>query len=194
MAAAKQYNLEDLPKSKLEAIMLGVKEYYTGEPCQNGHFSHRTTHSGCSQCRKDNYTANADEVNAYNKHWRKTHPGYAVARRAREKRESTTKTWAIDIRRTAKYRCKGKDIPFTITWEEIESLTVEYCPVFGCKFVYCNNGRWCNESASLDRIKPELGYVSGNCAVISWRANCLKRDANSAELQILVDWMRSMGV
>jgi hypothetical protein len=41
----------------------------------------------------------------------------------------------------------------------------------------------------VDRINPALGYVPGNIAVISWRANNLKRDAAAAELRRIADWM-----
>jgi hypothetical protein len=34
----------------------------------------------------------------------------------------------------------------------------------------------------LDRLIPELGYVKGNIAVVSTRANTLKRDATPEEL------------
>ena len=35
---------------------------------------------------------------------------------------------------------------------------------------------------SLDRLIPELGYVKGNIAVVSTRANIIKRDATPEEL------------
>jgi hypothetical protein len=41
----------------------------------------------------------------------------------------------------------------------------------------------------LDRVIPELGYVPGNVAVISLRANTMKQDATAAELRVLADWI-----
>lgn len=43
---------------------------------------------------------------------------------------------------------------------------------------------------SIDRIRPERGYVKGNVAVISWRANHLKNDCvDEAELRKVADYM-----
>lgn len=50
-----------------------------------------------------------------------------------------------------------------------------------------------HSSPSIDRIIPELGYVRGNIAVISMRANKLKSDATSEELERISAWMRSVG-
>lgn len=35
-----------------------------------------------------------------------------------------------------------------------------------------------------------MGYVPGNVAVISWRANNLKRDASADELLRIAAWMK----
>ena len=39
-----------------------------------------------------------------------------------------------------------------------------------------------DNSPTLDRIVPELGYVPGNVAVISWKANRLKGNNTDPEL------------
>lgn len=44
-------------------------------------------------------------------------------------------------------------------------------------------------SPSIDRIVPELGYVPGNIAIISWRANDLKKDATADEMRRIADWI-----
>jgi hypothetical protein len=49
-----------------------------------------------------------------------------------------------------------------------------------------------NNSPSLDRIVPELGYVEGNVVWISNRANILKRDATWEELQRVAEWLKSV--
>ena len=45
-------------------------------------------------------------------------------------------------------------------------------------------------SPTLDKTIPALGYVPGNIAVISWRANRLKNNGTLEELEALVEWMR----
>jgi len=50
----------------------------------------------------------------------------------------------------------------------------EFCPVLGIKIVPGRQGKGKateDNSPSLDKFIPEKGYVPGNIAVISWRAN-----------------------
>lgn len=46
---------------------------------------------------------------------------------------------------------------------------------------------------SLDRLDSTRGYVRGNVAVISWRANKLKNSARVEELERIAAWMRARG-
>jgi hypothetical protein len=48
------------------------------------------------------------------------------------------------------------------------------------------------KSPSLDRIVPEKGYVEGNIAIISQRANTLKQDASLDDLRNLVTWLEEI--
>jgi hypothetical protein len=48
-----------------------------------------------------------------------------------------------------------------------------------------------DSSPSLDKFKPELGYVKGNIHVISSRANRIKTDATENEVRKLLYWMES---
>lgn len=63
-----------------------------------------------------------------------------------------------------------------------------HCPVLG--MLLARGPKHNATSPSLDRIKPELGYVKGNVRVISWRANCLKRDGALEEFIAIVAYMR----
>ena len=49
-----------------------------------------------------------------------------------------------------------------------------------------------DDSPSLDRIVPELGYVTSNVRVISWRANAIKRNACADEIEAVALWLRSL--
>jgi hypothetical protein len=68
----------------------------------------------------------------------------------------------------------------------------EFCPVFGCKLIYgaVGGGRGWPNSASLDRIDNTKGYIPGNVAIISLRANCIKRDASLEELKQIVSYVQ----
>lgn len=85
--------------------------------------------------------------------------------------------------RAAKARAKKKNIPFNIT---IEDFTLpEKCPLLEISLTV-GYGSSQENSYSLDRIIPELGYVKGNVWVISNKANTIKNNASLNELQLLV--------
>lgn len=88
---------------------------------------------------------------------------------------------------SAKSRAKRKGLPFNLELEDI--VIPERCPVLGIE-LDTDGGKWKDSTPSLDRMVPDKGYVKGNIAVISWKANWLKRDASLQELESLVRWMR----
>lgn len=59
------------------------------------------------------------------------------------------------------------------------------CPLLGIPLQQAGGFREAG-SPSLDRIRPELGYVPGNVWAISYRANQIKNDATLAELRAIV--------
>ncbi len=85
----------------------------------------------------------------------------------------------------AEKRAKKFGLQFDLDVEDI--AVPEVCPVLGIPLKY-GVGKRTGASPSLDRLRPELGYVKGNVAVISWRANDLKRDATPDELRRVADW------
>lgn len=88
-----------------------------------------------------------------------------------------------------RYRAKRDGIPFDLTVEDLRIPT--YCPVLGI-LLRPGDGMVRDHSPSVDRIDPSLGYVRGNVAVISWRANSLKKNASTAEVERLLSWMREV--
>lgn len=89
----------------------------------------------------------------------------------------------------AKKRAKDKGVPFEITKDDI--IVPEFCPVLGIRLERGRGTRgYADTSPSLDRIVPELGYVRGNVAVISMRANRIKSDANAEELAAVLSYVQ----
>jgi len=118
---------------------------------------------------------------------------------AERKRHRTDKGWSCKrcgkssspvrkLRQAAARRARDCGIPFSLQSGDITIPT--HCPVLGIELRPGPNGGHAN-SPSLDRIRPELGYVSGNVAVISMRANRIKNDATPAELRRVADWLES---
>lgn len=87
---------------------------------------------------------------------------------------------------SARKRSKALRVPFNLEREDITILT--HCPVLGIPLF--NGGRKHQDNApSLDRVRPHLGYVRGNIAVISFRANSIKRNASLEEIRAVADWL-----
>lgn len=79
-------------------------------------------------------------------------------------------------------RAKQKDLDFNIDTSDI--IIPEKCPILDIKLEIAFDKRGGEyNSPSLDRIKPELGYVKGNVIVISKRANMIKTDASFEEIE-----------
>lgn len=86
----------------------------------------------------------------------------------------------------AKARAEKFGLDFDLTEDSI--AMPEVCPVFGKPFIVGDR----NLAPSLDRIDPKKGYVKGNVAIVSFRANRLKMNASLAELKQLVAWLESV--
>ena len=93
----------------------------------------------------------------------------------------------------AKNRAKTKGVPFDIDVSDI--IIPEFCPVLGLRLVSHIGRRGpMDDTPSLDRIRPEGGYVRGNIWVISSRANRMKNDATLGELELLVLALKKLQV
>lgn len=93
----------------------------------------------------------------------------------------------------AKNRAKNKNIPFNITAEYLRDITPDICPILHTVFEWGRSGLGCGNfkpnSPQLDRIIPELGYVFGNVAFISHRANRIKDNGTMEEHYAIADWI-----
>ena len=90
----------------------------------------------------------------------------------------------------AKHRAKEKSLPFNLTNEYVEEMWTGYCPVFGTKL---NKFAKRSEEGGyqLDRIHPKLGYVIGNIAWLSDRANRLKDNMTVYEAEMIFKFLKS---
>jgi hypothetical protein len=109
----------------------------------------------------------------------------------RRRREASNKRRAenreIHMLYDAKKRAKKKCLEFNI--EVTDIIIPEMCPVLGIKLEF-GKGKQTDASPSLDRIDPREGYIKGNVAVISYRANTIKSNACIDELERIIDYMR----
>jgi len=80
---------------------------------------------------------------------------------------------------TARQRAKKRGVPFSITLDDIK--IPDTCPALGFSLVIAD-GKVAFNSATLDRIIPELGYVPGNVIVVSMLANQIKSSASPEQI------------
>jgi hypothetical protein len=88
----------------------------------------------------------------------------------------------------ARKRAKKQDIIFDLN--ECDITIPKVCPILGI-ILETGEGHPNDNSPSLDKIIPKLGYIPGNVSVISNRANMIKSDATFEEIERLYLWMTS---
>jgi hypothetical protein len=86
----------------------------------------------------------------------------------------------------ARKRAQSSNLPFEIT--PLDIVIPIKCPILDVELSLTGPR---DSRPSLDRIIPSLGYVSGNVAVISFRANRLKSDASLVEIEAVANYIRS---
>jgi hypothetical protein len=93
----------------------------------------------------------------------------------------------------AKGRAKRDCVPFNLTKEYLLSIATDSCPIFNIPFEWGVSGKGHGNAKfngpTLDRILPELGYIEGNVAFISYRANRIKDNGTMKEHYAIADWI-----
>jgi hypothetical protein len=188
-----------LPKSRAEAKAIGSKIYYNGL-CRRGHDSYKTTGSGCCcKCRSIIAVRGLEKIDPEafvrqrklaNDRWNASNKGKNAKTRWAERDPKWA--WVVSAVGGARDRIKKGDkiVAFDITNDYIRSILPDICPVFGTPFMYRGRKKTHPESPSIDRIDPKLGYVVGNVAIISHRANSIKSNASAEEIQKVADWLK----
>lgn len=100
--------------------------------------------------------------------------------------------WCQRLWRSIRFRAVARGLPFNLSSEDIfDLIPIDYrCPVLGIPFSF--GAKLCAGTPSVDRLVPELGYVRGNVAIISHRANRLKGNCTDPdELRRLADWVEN---
>lgn len=90
--------------------------------------------------------------------------------------------------KSAKKRAKEKNLEFNITENDI--IIPNICPILQIPITIGNSIDERDNSPSLDRIIPELGYVKGNVNIISFKANSLKRDGHIEDFEKIIEYIK----
>lgn len=87
----------------------------------------------------------------------------------------------------AKHRAKKAGIEFKITRKDLGEIP-KTCPVLGIKIVL-DNSMPSDNSPSVDRIDNTKGYIPGNVAIISRKANTLKNSSSISDLRKILKYI-----
>lgn len=139
----------------------------------------------CQRAYENSYNAkNRERVRARNRRYRESRKDEVVERQRLDHLKYMRERYSErQMLISARKRAKKNDWPFNLELEDI--VIPEVCPLLGITIV--KRGKISNRdsSPSLDRIDSQKGYVKGNVAVISYRANRIKNDATDKELKLL---------
>lgn len=94
------------------------------------------------------------------------------------RRTGSPEGWAKAAIVRTKARCLKNEIPFDLTFQDV--IPPAFCEVLGVTLDISAGKK--DNSPSVDKIVPELGYVRGNVRVISWLANRLKSDITNPDI------------
>ena len=98
--------------------------------------------------------------------------------------------------RSAHQRASKSGLDIDLTVDDI--IIPKNCPVLGIPIAmeyrqsHSHSPR--PNAPSLDKIDPKQGYVRGNVAIISYRANVIKKDGTAEEHLKVAEFMERMGV
>jgi len=84
----------------------------------------------------------------------------------------------------AKRPAQRKGVEFNLLENDFDLPLPTHCPILGIPLQYAGNGkgRQDDNSATMDKINNDQGYVRGNAIIVSWKANRMKSDAGADEL------------
>lgn len=128
--------------------------------------------------RRRRYVQNKDEHRAYNRN------RYHSKVKQNRVTDPTGAMWA-----NARDKARECSLPFNL--EKSDIVIPSVCPIFGTPFDMISKRRQ-PTSPTLDRTVPEKGYVKGNIAVISYKANRLKSNATPDELEMIAKYLRTL--
>lgn len=89
---------------------------------------------------------------------------------------------------TAKHRAKKRGLSFNLTLADIGVMPL-ICPALGIP-LGSQHGR--DNRPEIDRLIPSKGYVRGNVAIISARANRIKNDGTLDDLTKITKWLSGL--
>ncbi len=142
--------------------------------------------------RKLRYYKNNCKVHGYMLFYTNDQFCPACAKEKRDIRHKNDRVFnrARGIYNEIKRRAKTKGVDFELSLNDIRKIygTVDKCPILGIDIEY-QPGVLNDNSPSLDRFDPTIGYKLDNINIVSARANRIKNNATADELLQASIWM-----
>jgi hypothetical protein len=177
------------------ARTLGHTYFFSGRACKRGHAAARYVSTPvCVECVRLKYAENKDSIISKLKESYHADPAKYREKEIARYKENPKRYWAKNVYKNVKKRATELGLPFDLTRRYIEGIIPDTCPVFDTPFTFYGNQKMKGTSASLDRLKPELGYVEGNVRVISIKANNIKSNATAKDVAKVAQWMYEQGL
>lgn len=133
----------------------------------------------CSRCHL------SKPFSSFSKDSAKTLGLASSCKQCHRKQRQSVKHKLLDMFYNARRRAKKNKIPFDLDTDYVINLFVEDCPLLGIKLDWTNRGYLKEDSPTIDKIFPELGYVYGNIWIVSAKANLMKGKATVEEINML---------
>lgn len=150
--------------SRNEAIALGLKKFFTGQPCKRGHIAERLACPGmdCIQCRderaKEWAKRNPDRRHAIRTKWRKANPEKAYQSNVRYCNKHRAKINALS--KAAYAADPQKHLKYTKDWADAHPLELQV-------HRYNNRARrngWTGQMLTHEYYRNMLDQQQGKCA------------------------------
>lgn len=119
--------------------------------------------------------------------------------RERARREAfPVRCQAQRLRNSVGDRCRalGLERPAWVTSQYIEAWLTRQPSCACCSVIFhCGEkqGKWREDSPSIDRFDPACGYELSNVSLICWRCNNIKRNYTAADLRRVAAWIDARG-
>lgn len=119
-----------------------------------------------------------------NKHYYDTHKHEIMKRRLIYKKYENPEKF---IWTRIRGNCKYTHTEFNLDVSDI--IIPDYCPILDIPLFWTENSKGDN-TPSVDRIDPSKGYIKGNVAVISEKANRMKQNNTIDTLERIIQYIK----
>jgi hypothetical protein len=190
---------EELPNRTIEAIRIKAAKLNLkrDKELRYGHISTPDGYTYCPSCEQILPDSVFYRKESNNKYGCKPHQQCKSCHRERSRRAMRKNISSSKIHynkhpekkifMNLKGRAKAKNIIFDLTLEDI--VIPDVCPILKIPLIPFSAS---DNSPSVDRLIPELGYIKGNINIISNRANRIKSDASLNEIKAIYDWLKNI--